>query len=272
MKDQTENNHDPLSLVHTLSSSRTSLLTHWDRATHICVGKLIIIVSDDGLSPGRRQAIIWNNDGILLIRPSETNFNEILIGNEAFSCMKMHLKMSAKRRPFCLGLNELTYEILWYILLKKPLSSVWWWSVVCLKLEFLFYICIWNKNESYTSIVYSRLPSLVCSSMWSPCWHYNDVIMGAIASQITSFTIVYSIVYSDADKRKHQSSASLAFVRGIHRGPQKSLHKWPVTRKMFPFDDVIMTKVLSLFKWKLSRGQFVWRNDWVRVSNVKSLV
>ena len=70
--------------------------------------------------------------------------------------------------------------------------------------------------------------------------HYNDVIMGAIASQITSPTIVYSFVYSDADQRKHQSSASLAFVRGIHRGPVNSPHKWPVTRKMFPFDDVIM--------------------------------
>ena len=64
--------------------------------------------------------------------------------------------------------------------------------------------------------------------------------MGAIASQITSLTIVYSIVYSDADQRKHQSSAPLAFVRGIHRGPVNSPHKWPVTRKMFPFDDVIM--------------------------------
>ena len=70
--------------------------------------------------------------------------------------------------------------------------------------------------------------------------HYGDVIMDAIASQITSLTIVYSIVYSDADQRKHQSSASLAFVRGIHRGPVNSPHKWPVTRKMFPFDDVIM--------------------------------
>ena len=71
--------------------------------------------------------------------------------------------------------------------------------------------------------------------------HYNDVIMGAIASQITSLTIVYLIVYSDADRRKYQSSASLTFVRGIHRGPVNSPHKWPVTRKMFPFDDVIMT-------------------------------
>ena len=70
--------------------------------------------------------------------------------------------------------------------------------------------------------------------------HYGDVIMGLIASQITSLTIVYSIVYSDADQRKHRSSASLAFVRGIHRGPVNSPHKWPVTRRMFPFDDVIM--------------------------------
>ena len=64
--------------------------------------------------------------------------------------------------------------------------------------------------------------------------------MGAIATQITSLTIVYSTVYSGADQSKHQSSASLAFVWGIHRGPVNSPHKWPVTRKMFPFDDVIM--------------------------------
>ena len=70
--------------------------------------------------------------------------------------------------------------------------------------------------------------------------HYNDVLMGAIASQITSLTIVYSTVYSDADQRKHQGSASLAFVREIHRGPVNSPHKWPVTRKMIPIDDVIM--------------------------------
>ena len=64
--------------------------------------------------------------------------------------------------------------------------------------------------------------------------------MGAMASQITSLTIVCSTVYKDADHRKHQSSASLAFVRGIHRGPVNSPHKWPITRKMFSFDDVIM--------------------------------
>ena len=65
--------------------------------------------------------------------------------------------------------------------------------------------------------------------------------MSTIASQITSLTIVYSTVYSGADQRKHQSSVSLAFVRGIHRWPVNSPHEWPVTRKMSPFDDIIMT-------------------------------
>ena len=72
--------------------------------------------------------------------------------------------------------------------------------------------------------------------------------MGANASQITSLTIVYSSVYSGANQRKHQSSVPLAFVRGIHRWPVNSLHTWPVTRKRFPFDDVIMMPA----KWQWS--------------------
>ena len=63
--------------------------------------------------------------------------------------------------------------------------------------------------------------------------------MGAIASQITSIMTVYTTVYSGVDQRKHQSSASLAFVRGIHRRPVNSPHKWTVTRKILPLDDVI---------------------------------
>ena len=74
--------------------------------------------------------------------------------------------------------------------------------------------------------------------------------MGAMVSQITSLTIVDSSVYSEKDQRKHQSSASLAFVRGIHRGPVNSTHKWPVTRKMFPFEDVTMDDVIA---WKRYR-------------------
>ena len=69
---------------------------------------------------------------------------------------------------------------------------------------------------------------------------YNDVKMSAMASQITSLTIVYSTVLTGADQRKHQSSASLTFVWGIHHWLVNSPHKGPITRKMFPFDDVIM--------------------------------
>ena len=85
-------------------------LTHWGRVTHICISELTIIASDNGLSPGRRQAIIWNKAGLLLIEPLGTNFSEISIGIQTFSFKKMHLNMSsAKWRPFCLGLNVLTH-------------------------------------------------------------------------------------------------------------------------------------------------------------------
>ena len=75
---------------------------------------------------------------------------------------------------------------------------------------------------------------------------YSEVIMGMMASQITSLMIVYSTIYSDADQRKHQSSEPLAFVWGIHQGLVNSPHKWPVTWKMFPFDDIIMTTVIMV--------------------------
>ena len=87
-------------------------LTYWSRVTHICVSKLTIIGSDNGLSPGRRQAIIWTNAG-MLIETLGTNVSEILIKICTFSLKKMILNMSCeKRRPSCLGLNVLTGCIL----------------------------------------------------------------------------------------------------------------------------------------------------------------
>ena len=80
-----------------------------------------------------------------------------------------------------------------------------------------------------------------------PFEYYSHVIMGATASQITTVSSVYSTVCSGADKRKHQSSASLATVRGIHPSPVNSPHKRPVTRKLFPFDDVIMEPKINLY-------------------------
>ena len=98
----------------------SSYLTHWGRVTHICVSKLTIIGSDNGLSPGRRQAIIWTNAGILLIRPLGTNFSEILGEIHSFSFPEMHLKISsAKWRLFGLGLNELTpwsYQLIPFVI------------------------------------------------------------------------------------------------------------------------------------------------------------
>ena len=83
-------------------------LTHWGQVTHICVSKLTIIGSDNGLSPDRRQAIMWTNAWLLFIWPLGTNFSEILIEILTFSFKKMRLKVSsAKLWPFCLGLNEL---------------------------------------------------------------------------------------------------------------------------------------------------------------------
>ena len=101
--------------------------------------------------------------------------------------------------------------------------------------------------------------------------HSTDVTMGAMASQITSLTSVYSTIYSGADKKKHQSSASLVFVRGIHRWPVNSPHKGPVTRKMFPFDDVIMglVKVMINGPWlDLNKDAIKTCNRMGELSNV----
>ena len=100
-------------------------------------------------------------------------------------------------------------------------------------------------HRTYYLKLFSSLRWYSPFSLNSP-FHYIDIIMGSMASQITNLTIVYWTVYSGADQSKHQSSASLAFVRGIHRRPVNSPHKWPITRKMFPFDDVIMSYCYSV--------------------------
>ena len=87
------------------------VLIHWGRVTHMCVGNLTIIGSDNGLSPSLRQAITWTNAGILLIEPQVTNFSEILNEIHTFSFKKMHSNVSsANWRPFCLGLSVLTWQ------------------------------------------------------------------------------------------------------------------------------------------------------------------
>ena len=135
-------------------------LTHCGRETHICVGKLTIIASNNGLSPSRRQAIIWTNAGILLIRTLGTNFSEILTEIHIFSFKKMHLKMSsAKRWPFCLGLNELMLNDMYTG--SANLRASGYDSSVWIKLILSFH---YNKS----SISYSVPVSVFCNRMI--CW------------------------------------------------------------------------------------------------------
>ena len=106
-----------------------STLTHWGRVRHICVGNLTIIGSDNGSSPGRRQAIIWTTAGILLIEPAGTNFSQILIAIHIFSLQKIHLKLSSvKWQPFLLALNVL----IWQRISVVPwiLSLIPWYAMI----------------------------------------------------------------------------------------------------------------------------------------------
>ena len=132
-----------------------------------------------------------------------------------------------------------------------------WWIWINTSCGFITNDCITTTKQSTTKpcayflgytvhITNSSRTNVVMPACTIFEAHYNDVIMGAIASLITSLTILHSTVYSDADQRKHQSSAYLPFVWGIHRGPINAPHIWPVTRKMFPFDDVIMGNDIDL--------------------------
>ena len=131
-----------------LSLNELRILTHWGRVMHICVSKSTIIGSDNGLSPGRRQAIIWTNAGILLIGPLGTKFSEISIGIQIFSFTKMRLKMlSAKWHPFCPGLNVLkNYH---YIqILNWHWASILW-DFICSKLL---------SKHLTSDLIYSQVP------------------------------------------------------------------------------------------------------------------
>ena len=166
------------------------ILTHWGRVTHICVGKLIIIGSNNGLSPWRRQAIIWTNAEILLIGPLGTNFSEIIIGIQTFLFKKIRSKMSSgKLRPFCLGLNVLS-NLLLKIIQKQPnelmacLSPVWRW--------------VWIKNY-YCKHGHLRKPekSAPFSYIVDPLCHNNEIwpCNGYFISKV-SYTAMFSFKLS----------------------------------------------------------------------------
>ena len=137
------------------------------------------------------------------------------------------------------GATHVSKLWLWFTFLRFCYGNISWWIHVGCRSLHLYFIIIISKGAIIQLSLYRRSTLMEVRILHWMLLHFSDVIMGAIASQITSLTIVYSTVYSDADQRKHQSSASLAFVWGIHRGSVNSPHKRPVTRKMFPFDEVI---------------------------------
>ena len=150
------------SLFNHISTGVFFTLTHWGRVTHICVSKLTIIGSDNGLSPDRRQAIIWTNAGRLLIRPYGTKFIKILIEILTFSFKKMRLKVtSAKRHPFSLGLNVLMHAYIRAVLKFRYIITNWvsskrtpaypWsfypaWSIIDLIAPWIFELVLFAYN------------------------------------------------------------------------------------------------------------------------------
>ena len=144
-------------------------LTHWGRVTHICVSKLSIIGSDNGLSPDRRQAIIWTNDGILLIGTLGTNFNEILIEIQTFSFKNILLKMSSgKLRPFCLSLNVLMVSA--NITIADSLC-IWVYRWLGARLQYLQ--CVSLCKNFYLILILYKCPRTVqsfpCHLNFRPC-------------------------------------------------------------------------------------------------------
>ena len=136
--------------------------------------------------------------------------------------------------------------------------SLFYWAVSCGPIKFERKLC--------AVMVYHDWHSVKCRDVHGHSVqahvHYNYVIISTMASEVTSITIVYSIVYSGTEERKHQRSVSLAFVRWINRWPVNSPHKGPITRKMFPFDDVIMlTNILycgTLHRINMETSIRVW--------------
>ena len=134
---------------------------------------------------------------------------------------------------FSLMFKHIKYEALvraWHFSLRSTLGFDQQCNK-CFNISFHFF-STWARQQTTKLSIFLRQDVDIL--------HYGDVIMGPMASQSTGLTIICTTVYPGADQRKHQRSASLALVRGIHRGPMNSLHKWPVTRKKFPLDDVIV--------------------------------
>ena len=168
------------------------------------------------------------------------------IGNEKYQPDISYSAITSSRYQCSHGAGAVTLKWKKNHFKESPLVYFFLFISRTVKLLFVVLACIWIEfislyNETFIiNLSWNSAVPPDTTSIGHDCPHYGDVIMGTMASQITSLTIVYSTVYSRRRSKKHQSSASLAFVRRIHRWPANSSQKGPVTRKMLPFDDVIM--------------------------------
>ena len=147
--------------------------------------------------------------------------------------------------PLAIGRNEFLYHECIYSNQQNVILAIQWHALV----PALQFMGTCDLILHAITDVYSGLSSSV--SVVNNCrqnLEHASWVCGRVLHRITSLTVVYSTVYSDADERKYQSSTSPAFVRRIHRWPVNSAHKWPVTQKMFPFDDVIIINIY-LTRW-----------------------
>ena len=217
--------------------------------THICVIKLTVIGSDNGLSPERRQAIIWTNAGILLIGPLGTNLNEISIKIHTFSFKKMHLKMSSgKWRPFCLGLNVISNS-------SRPNHAHMRQHDHCLR---CWLVACWCQGVIWTNAGLSLR------------WRHNE--RDSISNHQP-----YDCLLNGSFRRRSKKTSKLRVTGlcvGNSPGAVNSPHKWPVTRKMFPFGDVIISFIghletnsieICIKMSRFSNKKWIWK---CRLENV----
>ena len=153
------------------------------------------------------------------------------------------MKLWHRNAVALLTLSEEDPPGLWCFLCFRPKQAVEQiveWVVIWDTMKLMWHHCQ-DQETDYVVWAFKRKYKHSCAHTVNAEWHYSDIIMSITASQITGISFVYSTVCSGTDQRKHQSSTSLPVVRGIHRWPVNSSHKGPVTRKMFPPHDVILT-------------------------------
>ena len=190
---------------------------------HICISKLTIIVSDNGLLPGQHQAIIWSNAGILLIEPLGTNFDEILIEIYTFSSTKTHLKMSSEKWwPFCLGLNVLNICHTWLF----DNANLHWEKCI-------WFSSIWKSFDGQMD------PYIPAACFYWCTLHTTVCLIWCLKSSV-NWQFVQQLVQAN-NKANTNAPRYWPLVRGIYRWLVDDPHQVPVMQEVTLYHDIILT-------------------------------